>query len=137
MATDLGKVGMRMRGDWDSSTAYEVLDTVEYNGGSYIAKQAVPANTAPTNTTYWQVAMAPRGKVLSQAVGSTPWVVPLVSGMLIFYARKASSKQGVGIIDYQGNVTELVAFNGISVSVADNQVTITCSTAGSVTLVIP
>ena len=55
MATDLGKVGMRMRGDWNSSTAYEVLDAVSYNGGLYIAKQAVPANTLPTNTTYWQV----------------------------------------------------------------------------------
>ena len=57
MATDLGKVGMRARGDWSSSTAYEVLDAVSYNNGLYIAKQAVPANTLPTNTTYWQVAI--------------------------------------------------------------------------------
>jgi hypothetical protein len=55
--TDLGKVGMRARGDWNSSTAYEVLDVVTYNNGLYIAKQAVPANTAPTNTTYWQLAV--------------------------------------------------------------------------------
>lgn len=59
MATDLGKVGMRMRGDWNSSTAYEVLDAVSYNGGIYIAKQNVPANTVPTNTTYWQVGLDP------------------------------------------------------------------------------
>lgn len=57
MATDLGKVGMRMRGDWNSSTVYEVLDAVSYAGGLYIAKQAVPANTLPTNTTYWQLAI--------------------------------------------------------------------------------
>ena len=57
MATDLGKVGMRMRGDWSSSATYEVLDAVQYNNGTYIAKQAVPANTAPTNTTYWQSAV--------------------------------------------------------------------------------
>ena len=57
MATDLGKVGMRMRGNWDSSTAYEVLDAVTYNNALYIAKQNVPANTVPTNTTYWQVAI--------------------------------------------------------------------------------
>ena len=56
MATDLGKVGMRMRGTWDSSTAYEVLDAVSYTTGLYIAKQAVPAGTLPTNTTYWQLA---------------------------------------------------------------------------------
>ena len=57
MATDLGKVGMRMRGAWSSSATYEVLDAVQYNNGTYIAKQAVPANTAPTNTTYWQSAI--------------------------------------------------------------------------------
>jgi hypothetical protein len=57
MATDLGKVGIRMRGTWDSSTAYEVLDAVYYNYGTYIAKQSVPAGTAPTNTSYWQKAL--------------------------------------------------------------------------------
>ena len=59
MATDLGKVGMRTRGDWSSSATYEVLDAVTYNNGLYIAKQAVPANTTPTNTTYWQAAVVP------------------------------------------------------------------------------
>ena len=54
MATDLGKVGMVMKGEWNSSLTYEVLDAVSYQGGLYIAKQSVPANTAPTNTTYWQ-----------------------------------------------------------------------------------
>lgn len=53
-ATDLGKVGIVMKGTWSSSAAYEVLDAVSYNSGLYIAKQAVPANTLPTNTTYWQ-----------------------------------------------------------------------------------
>ena len=57
MATDLGKVGMRARGDWTSSATYEVLDVVSYQNGLYVAKQAVPANTVPTNTTYWQVAI--------------------------------------------------------------------------------
>ena len=56
MATDLGKVGIVMKGTWSSSATYEALDAVSYNNGLYIAKQAVPANTAPTNTTYWQIA---------------------------------------------------------------------------------
>lgn len=60
MATDLGKVGIVLKGDWSNSETYEVLDSVSYNGGLYIAKQAVPAGTAPTNTTYWQVAFAPQ-----------------------------------------------------------------------------
>ena len=54
---DLGKVGIVMKGAWSSSQTYEVLDSVSYQGGLYIAKQNVPANTAPTNTTYWQPAV--------------------------------------------------------------------------------
>ena len=56
-ATDLGKVGIVMKGTWSSSATYEILDAVSYNGGTYIAKQAVPANTLPTNTTYWQAGL--------------------------------------------------------------------------------
>lgn len=56
-ATDLGKVGIVMKGTWSSSATYEVLDAVSYNSGFYIAKQAVPAGTLPTNTTYWQLAL--------------------------------------------------------------------------------
>ena len=56
-ATDLGKVGIVMKGTWSSSAAYEVLDAVSYNEGLYIAKQNVPENTVPTNTTYWQEAL--------------------------------------------------------------------------------
>lgn len=58
MATDLGKVGIVMRGDWSNSSAYDVLDTVKYNNGTYIAKQNVPAGTDPTNSTYWQLAVS-------------------------------------------------------------------------------
>lgn len=57
MATDIGKVGIVMKGTWSSSTTYEVLDAVYYNNSTYISKQAVPAGTLPTNTTYWQVAL--------------------------------------------------------------------------------
>ena len=57
MATDLGKVGIVMKGDWSSSATYEALDAVSYSGATYIAKQNVPANTLPTNTTYWQVGL--------------------------------------------------------------------------------
>jgi hypothetical protein len=57
MATDLGKVGMIMKGTWNSSVPYEELDVVSYNNGTYIAKQAVPANTAPSDTNYWQAAI--------------------------------------------------------------------------------
>ena len=76
MATDLGKVGMRMRGDWDSSTAYEVLDAVSYLGSLYIAKENVPENTTPTNTTYWQQALdAGYPKTAIEVSGAEGWTV--------------------------------------------------------------
>lgn len=40
-------------GDWDNTKVYEPLTIVNYNGGSYTSKRAVPANTSPTNTDYW------------------------------------------------------------------------------------
>lgn len=57
MATDLGKIGIVMKGAYNSANTYEVLDAVSYGINTYIAKQAVPANTLPTNTTYWQPAL--------------------------------------------------------------------------------
>ena len=84
MATDLGKVGMVMKGAWSSSATYEVLDAVSYNGGLYIAKQAVPANTAPTNTTYWQAAITAESlgssyvrKIQVQIAGNIPTTTEL------------------------------------------------------------
>lgn len=57
MATDLGKVGIVLKGAWSNSATYEKLDAVTAESGFYIAKQNVPAGTAVTNTTYWQVAI--------------------------------------------------------------------------------
>lgn len=59
MATDLGKVGIRLRGAWNSAATYEILDMVTFQHGLYIAKSNVPANTAPTNTAYWEAAVPP------------------------------------------------------------------------------
>ena len=56
MATDLGKVGMVDKGNYNSGSTYEAMDVVTYNSSTYIAIQNVPVNTAPTNTTYWREA---------------------------------------------------------------------------------
>lgn len=40
-------------GNWSDAKAYEPLTIVQYMGSSYTSKQAVPAGTLPTNTTYW------------------------------------------------------------------------------------
>lgn len=52
--TDIGRAGMVMKGNYNSAATYETLDAVSYNNGLYIAKQNVPVNILPTNTTYWQ-----------------------------------------------------------------------------------
>ena len=62
--TDIGRVGMVTKGDYNSASTYEVLDVVSYNGGLYIAKQNVPAGTTPTNTTYWQTCAAAVKKIV-------------------------------------------------------------------------
>ena len=61
MATDLGKVGMVMKGDYNSASTYEALDVVSYGNSLYVAKRSVPAGTVPTNTTYWQQAVSMQG----------------------------------------------------------------------------
>lgn len=51
--TNLGRVGMVLRGEYSPSTSYERLDVVYYQKGAYCARTAV-SGVAPTNSTYWQ-----------------------------------------------------------------------------------
>lgn len=39
--------------DWDNTAPYEPLTVVQYQGNSFISRQAVPTGTAITDTTYW------------------------------------------------------------------------------------
>lgn len=63
---DTGNTGtagksIRWVGDWDNTTAYEVLDVAHYavgdggNGKTYIAIQAGSGNNPVTATSYWQM----------------------------------------------------------------------------------
>lgn len=53
MATfNLGQVAIVPRGAYSSSTAYNKLDAVTYQGGTFLCLQAATGK-APTNTTYW------------------------------------------------------------------------------------
>jgi hypothetical protein len=47
-------------GEYNNSTAYNALDSVSYNGSSYVALSSTTGNT-PTNTTYWQL-LAEKGE---------------------------------------------------------------------------
>lgn len=51
----IGKIRMTPKGEFDSSSTYEILDVVMNSSMNklYIAKQAVPANSSLDNTTYW------------------------------------------------------------------------------------
>ncbi len=51
--TILGKVSVTPKGAWSQSAAYAVLDIVTKDGGSFLAKKAVPEGTALTDTSYW------------------------------------------------------------------------------------
>ena len=48
-----GRVLIRPLGDYNAATTYEMLDSVEYDGSSYLCKQTSTGNL-PTNKTYWQ-----------------------------------------------------------------------------------
>lgn len=49
----LGKVKLTPKGAYNSLQSYLFLDIVEYEGGSYLAKQDAGVGVLPTNTTYW------------------------------------------------------------------------------------
>lgn len=141
-ATDLGKVGMIMRGDWSSSLTYEEMDVVSYNGGTYIAKQAVPANTLPTDTTYWQSAISHRGTRTVFFNASNPIVVAYPVNIQYYsFLVKSGLVQGIGNVFFMiivegttvtvknvitGATVTSVAFDA---SLSDNIVTITTAYA--------
>lgn len=138
MATDLGKVGIVMKGVWSNSATYEVLDAVSYNGGLYVARQAVPANTAPTNSTYWQNAVAPiikarRCRVGNGATGAIPNVG---TGTLVVISRAQSFTKGLIYIDTFGAIVELISPSNVTLSYASSTLTITNTTGSNLDVAI-
>ena len=53
--TKIGRVRMGWKGTWDNATPYNSLDAVFHQGETYVARIDVPAGTAITNTTFWQL----------------------------------------------------------------------------------
>ena len=50
--TDLGNVALNPRGEYDSSAAYEYLDAVSYQGGSYGGIQESDKRSTNINRNY-------------------------------------------------------------------------------------
>ena len=63
--TDLGNISLNPRGEYDNSAAYEYLDTVSYQGGSYFCLAELEttitgiAPDAGHNSEHWQMIAAP------------------------------------------------------------------------------
>lgn len=63
--TDLGNISLNPRGEYDDSAAYEYLDTVSYQGGSYFCQaelETTITGIAPDsghNSEHWQMIAAP------------------------------------------------------------------------------
>ena len=53
----LGKVGLKLCGNYDASTTYNMLDVVTYGGNCYAALQTC-TGVPVTNTEYWQMLCA-------------------------------------------------------------------------------
>ena len=51
----IGRVRIGWKGTWDNLTAYAAQDAVYHQGETYVARIDVPAGTAITNTTFWQL----------------------------------------------------------------------------------
>ncbi|MCQ2316345.1 MAG: hypothetical protein MJZ85_06640 [Bacteroidales bacterium] len=81
-ATNLGKVAIHGEGDWNASAAYTKLAIVAYNGGSYMAVQAVPAGTALTDTDFWMPISAMREVFLETLEQHPEWVTTVEDGSI-------------------------------------------------------
>ena len=90
--TPIGRVQPLYRGNYSSSSSYEKLDNVLYNGNTYIALQTVPKNKIPgasTSSRYWQLIAkqgntggfgTPIASASSLATGTPPTVTVTASG---------------------------------------------------------
>lgn len=52
---DAGRIGFVIRGTYDSTATYDFLDTVYFEGSSYVAKKATIGNEPKENDEYWQI----------------------------------------------------------------------------------
>lgn len=67
---NLGIVGIKNMGEYDSETQYEKLNVVTYQGSSYCALRDTKGNS-PTNTDYWQLYAEKGGKGDRGSTGAT------------------------------------------------------------------
>ena len=69
--TDLGKVVLLPMGIYTSTSTYNFLDFVSYEGNSYVAKQNVPIGVTTGNNDYWQLLAEKGGDIQNISLSTT------------------------------------------------------------------
>jgi hypothetical protein len=82
----LGKVSITPQGDYDVSRDYKILDTINDNGKTFIAKKNVPKGTPTDNEEYWMEIASGKNATIQNVTATvdnhigTPEVVVTLSG---------------------------------------------------------
>lgn len=98
--TDLGNVSLNPKDEYDPTAAYEFLDTVSYQGGSYVCRapyKTTITGTAPKpghNTEFWQMLTLP-GNLTAEAVAMHDDVVNKAAQVEISRAAVEQAQQEV------------------------------------------
>ena len=92
MSASAGKVLLMPKGDYNSATAYAVLDWVRYQGASYVCKQASQGNL-PTNTTYWSMLVQDGEDLNAYHINDTAETTLDDADYLPFYDTSATAKR--------------------------------------------
>lgn len=67
---DAGRIGFVIKGDYDSSVAYDFLDIVYFGSSSYVAKKFTIGNEPRDNNEYWQVLVKNSDSVVTGIKGN-------------------------------------------------------------------
>lgn len=98
--TDLGNVSLNPKDEYDPTAAYEFLDTVSYQGGSYVCRapyKTTITGTAPKpghNTEFWQMLTLP-GNLTAEAVAMHDDVVNKAAQVEISRAAVEQAQQEI------------------------------------------
>lgn len=116
----LGKVSITPQGDYDVSRDYNILDAINDNGKTYIAKQNVPKGTSTSDKNYWMEIAAGKNATIQNVTASvdnhigTPECIITLTGdefnriiNLEFKNLKGDTGASINIISNLNNESEL------------------------------
>lgn len=116
----LGKVSITPQGDYDVGIDYKILDTINDNGKTFIAKKNVPKGTPTDNEEYWMEIASGKNATIQNVTATvdnhigTPEVVVTLSGdefnrviNLEFKNLKGDTGASINIISNLNSESEL------------------------------